>query len=146
MVDIFDLFIPMPGHAILNMTETKATIVEFIEIVQKYDTLFLLTDSRESRWLPSMLGAFYGKKVMTVALGFESFVTIRHGVFLCNKDPFEYRIDDTLRESCYFCQDVIAPTNSMSERTLDQQCTISRPGLSHIASSFGVESFISYLQ
>jgi hypothetical protein len=42
--------------------------------------LFLLLDSREARWLPSVLANKYDKACITVGLGFDSFVIVRHGV------------------------------------------------------------------
>lgn len=57
------LQIPMPGHAVGESMRQKTT--ENIELITKliksHDVLFLVTDSRESRWLPTLLGALYGK-------------------------------------------------------------------------------------
>ena len=39
-----------------------------------------------SRWLPSVLGHAMGKLVINVALGFDTFVVVRHGV---NSGPGE---------------------------------------------------------
>lgn len=57
------LQIPMPGHAVADSMRAKTVenLQEIKSLIQQHDVLFLLTDSRESRWLPTLLGAFFGK-------------------------------------------------------------------------------------
>ena len=77
--------------------------------------MFLLTDSRESRWLPTILANLYQKICFTVALGFDSYLVMRHGI-----SPKSFDKDKHFeRLGCYFCNDVQAPHNSFKDRTLD---------------------------
>lgn len=130
-----DLDIPMPGHY-MDSELLQENTRKLDALVQGHDVLFLLTDSRESRWFPTLLGSVYDKLVITVALGFDDYVVLRHG----NKDQ------KTSKLGCYFCPDSISPYDTVTNRSLDQQCTISRPGLSHIASGIAVESLAAFYQ
>jgi len=53
----------MPGHPIPPGSEAQARKdVETLErLFDNHDAVFLLMDSRESRWLPTVLGAAKGK-------------------------------------------------------------------------------------
>lgn len=76
------------------------------------DVVFLLTDTRESRWLPTALTSAKRKPCVSVALGFESYVVIRHG--LRREDEAHPRL------GCYFCSDVVAPVDVSSECSASQ--------------------------
>lgn len=130
-----DLSIPMPGHRIPpSLAERgRQSVDELDALIASHDAIFVLTDSRESRWVPTMLGAFHNKLVINAALGFDTYVVMRHGT----RDE---------RVGCYFCTDVVAPADSLTDRTLDQMCTVSRPGLAAIAGATAVEMLVSIRQ
>lgn len=49
----------MPGHPIppANVSRTKEDVAQLEQLFDDHDAVFLLMDSRESRWLPTVLGA-----------------------------------------------------------------------------------------
>eukprot|EP01137_Pigoraptor_chileana_P005276 Opistho-2@48148 len=136
--------IPMPGHAVSeeSAASVRADVVRLEGLIDDHDVVFLLMDTRESRWLPSVIASSRGKWVINSALGFDSYLVMRHGARRRSADGSDYAPS----LGCYFCNDVMAPANSMRDRTLDQQCTVSRPGLSFIAAASAVELLVSLTQ
>ncbi|EPS57291.1 hypothetical protein M569_17528, partial [Genlisea aurea] len=100
--------VPMPGHSIPSGEESA--VVEdcrrLQDLIAAHDATFLLTDTRESRWLPSLLCANANKIAITAALGFDSFLVMRHGAAPAENDGTSRR-----RLGCYFCYDVVAPVD-----------------------------------
>ncbi|KAJ8259857.1 hypothetical protein GJAV_G00174270 [Gymnothorax javanicus] len=182
----YNMSIPMPGHPVnfseATMAQAQRDVEQLEALVSSHDVVFLLMDTRESRWLPTVIAASKRKLVINAALGFDTFVVMRHGL----KKPKD---DDSAGSSpssasgtsasastslsspsstpggpalvsgaslfsnipghrlgCYFCNDVVAPGDSTRDRTLDQQCTVSRPGLAMIAGALAVEMMVSILQ
>nr|CAI5821254.1 unnamed protein product [Callosobruchus analis] len=90
--------IPMPGHSVGEsmLEQTKQSVEKLTQLIKGHDVIFLLLDSRESRWLPTLIASVENK--------------------------------------------------SLKGRTLDQQCTVTRPGVSQIAGALAVELSISVLQ
>ncbi|EGV62361.1 Autophagy protein 7 [Yamadazyma tenuis] len=123
-----ELEVPMVGHESSEQNYNK-----LCELFDNHDVVFLLMDSRESRWLPTVLGLAKNKLVINAALGFDSYLVLRHGTQ--NQDL-----------GCYYCNDVVAPNDSLTDRTLDQMCTVTRPGAALMASSLAVELMVSVLQ
>ncbi|XP_014785656.1 ubiquitin-like modifier-activating enzyme ATG7 [Octopus bimaculoides] len=150
------LSIPMPGHHVTDgvLEQTKKDITFLEQLISEHDVIFLLMDTRESRWLPSLIAASQQKIVINAALGFDTFLVLRHG--LRNLDDVDNATETDAeilkgnlagnKLGCYFCNDVVAPGDSTKDRTLDQQCTVSRPGMSMIAAGIAVELMVSILQ
>jgi hypothetical protein len=53
----------MPGHPIplVSIEQAKEDVGRIEKLFDEHDVIFLLMDSRESRWLPTVLGAAKGK-------------------------------------------------------------------------------------
>uniref|UniRef100_A0A1I7UCR6 Ubiquitin-like modifier-activating enzyme ATG7 n=1 Tax=Caenorhabditis tropicalis TaxID=1561998 RepID=A0A1I7UCR6_9PELO len=147
----YKLTVPMPGHTIdeKDEAELEKDVKKIETLVKEHDVVFLALDSREARWLPTVLATKHRKIAISVAIGFDTYVVIRHGIGL-RKDSVPHESTSEAvpysQLSCYFCSDVTAPGNSTVDRTLDQQCTVSRPGTSFIASGNACELIASVLQ
>lgn len=158
-----NISIPMPGHYISDevLESTKNDIRLLEQLIDAHDCIYLLMDTRESRWLPTVMCHAKQKLVINAALGFDTYLVQRHGYTTDNTDQkndseelesdlkkdlkFQNRIDGS-KLGCYYCNDVVAPGDSTKNRTLDQQCTVTRPGVSMIASALAVELMVSVLQ
>ncbi|THH04091.1 hypothetical protein EW145_g5776 [Phellinidium pouzarii] len=140
-----NLSVPMPGHPIppSGVAQVRADVEKLESLFDSHDAVFLLMDSRESRWLPTVLGKAKGKIVMNAALGFDSYLVMRHGARTSGSTSDSA---STSKLGCYYCNDVVAPADSLTDRTLDQMCTVTRPGLAAIASATAVELLVSVLQ
>ena len=95
--------VPMAGHPILDEATVKSEFETLERLIKEHDAIFLLMDTRESRWLPTVMGKAAGKIVMNAALGFDTFVVMRHGV--------AHESESIPELGCYFCNDVVAPTD-----------------------------------
>lgn len=133
----YNMEVPMIGHPVSDANEgnVKENFETLERLFEENDVIFLLMDSRESRWLPTLMGIAKNKLVLNAALGFDSYLVMRHS-------PLEMKD----RLGCYYCNDVVAPTDSLTDRTLDQMCTVTRPGGALMASSLAVELLVSILQ
>ncbi|CAG8978371.1 hypothetical protein HYALB_00010389 [Hymenoscyphus albidus] len=132
------LAVPMLGHPVEDEANIRVDFETLQKLIDEHDAIFLLMDTRESRWIPTVMGKAAGKIVMNAALGFDTYVVMRHGVTASDGGPAAL--------GCYFCNDVVAPGDSVKDQTLDQQCTVTRPGVAAMASNLLVEVLVSMLQ
>ncbi|EFJ47204.1 ubiquitin activating E1 enzyme-like protein, partial [Volvox carteri f. nagariensis] len=143
------LSIPMPGHPPADPAEEQAlqqATQQLDDLVSEHDAVFLLTDTRESRWLPALLAAARRRIAITAAVGFDSFLVMRHGAPPGAANAPAASAGGQRRLGCYFCNDVFAPANSTRDRSLDQQCTVARPGLAPVAGALAVELLAALVQ
>merc|ERR1711939_456112 len=96
-----NLSVPMAGHAIRPEDEDRVgkDFQRLRNLIESHDAVFLLMDTRESRWLPTVMAKAAGKIVINAALGFDTYVVMRHGVTVEGQNA-----EQAL--GCYFCNDV----------------------------------------
>lgn len=95
--------VPMAGHPVMDEAVVKSEYETLRRLIEEHDAIFLLMDTRESRWLPTVMAKAAGKIVMNAALGFDSFVVMRHGTSNGSNAGQDL--------GCYFCNDVVAPAD-----------------------------------
>lgn len=174
-VSSYVLSIPMPGHPIASkeIEQTKSDVATLEKLIEEHDVIFLLMDTRESRWLPTVIAMSKQKLVINAAIGFDTFLLQRYGIrdysrnveeevamhSRCPKSEEDLPTESTSETKstgvdnylpsnqlgCYFCNDIVAPGDSTLDRTLDQQCTVSRPGVSMMVSAMAVELLASII-
>lgn len=163
--------IPMPGHfATENMLDSAFEDLLILEdLITTHDIIFNVFDSREARYFPTTIGALYNKNVISIGIGYESFIIVQHGCYgaeevrkiFADHTPSDFRqlsedsplnpvflVDKNNPETdygCFFCSDYVTPVDTVSNRSMDQQCTVSRPGVSMQASALAVELYINNL-
>ena len=152
IIETIFIKVPMPGHFVTEsaIESTFADLLKVEELIKNHDILLNCFDSREARYFPSLIGALYNKLCLSIGIGYDSFVIVRHGKYGPNfyKNIKEGKITDEKEKEnigCFFCSDYLPPSDSMSNRTLDQQCTVSRPGISMISCGVGIEMLINAL-
>lgn len=125
--------IPMPGHPIppASIEQAKKDVEQLEKLFDEHDVVFLLMDSRESRWLPTVMGAAKGKVtslfipacseyrrvtsssqiVMNAALGFDTYLVMRHGARASQSSSSSTGAMPARRLGCYYCNDIVAPAD-----------------------------------
>lgn len=96
------------------MEATKEAVSKLEELVSNHDVVFLLLDSREARWLPTLLCAATDRIAINAALGFDSYTVQRHGTRDLSdpSSPNLTVLNPSGRDlGCYFCNDVTQPGN-----------------------------------
>lgn len=68
----FNMSIPMPGHPVnfssVTLEQARRDVEQLEQLIESHDVIFLLMDTRESRWLPAVIAASK-RKVDCVDLG-----------------------------------------------------------------------------
>ena len=73
-----NLSVPMAGHPIMDDERVKTDFQQLKGLIDQHDAIFLLMDTRESRWLPTVMAKAADKIVINAALGFDTYMVMRY--------------------------------------------------------------------
>uniref|UniRef100_A0A453BZ79 Autophagy-related protein 7 n=2 Tax=Aegilops tauschii subsp. strangulata TaxID=200361 RepID=A0A453BZ79_AEGTS len=145
-VEGIQMEIPVPGNPVskTKMSSVLDNCKRLQALVASSDVVFLLTDTWESRWFPTLLCANENKIAITAASGYDSYLVMRHGAGpghnLSTEDALGHQ-----RLGCCFCNDSTSFVNVYQIKTLVLNETVALPGLTSIASGKAVELFARIL-
>jgi ubiquitin-like modifier-activating enzyme ATG7 len=73
--------IPMPGHFCTDkmIDEEFQNLQKLEELVSSHDIIFNILDTREARYFPTLFSSIYNKLCISVGLGYDNFVIVKHG-------------------------------------------------------------------
>lgn len=74
-----EMSIPMPGHPVpeAQRDQCRRDVERLDRLMDEHDVTFLLMDSRESRWLPSLLAAVKNKVAASLPISENRVLTVR---------------------------------------------------------------------
>ena len=73
--------IPMPGHFCTEsqLEDEYENLLRFEELVKSHDVVYNILDTREARYFPTLFAAIHNKLCLSVGLGYDNFVIVKHG-------------------------------------------------------------------
>lgn len=84
----YNMSIPMPGHPVnfseATLSQAQRDVEQLEKLISEHDVVFLLMDTRESRWLPTVIAASK-RKVGTVQCMYSltSSIGVGDGLHFC---------------------------------------------------------------
>lgn len=90
----YNMSIPMPGHPVnfseVTMAQARKDVATLEELIDVHDVVFLLMDTRESRWLPAVIAASKRKVVYHTLINKSWNIVTRRLAIGCIylKDPY----------------------------------------------------------
>uniref|UniRef100_A0A8R7PFL1 THIF-type NAD/FAD binding fold domain-containing protein n=1 Tax=Triticum urartu TaxID=4572 RepID=A0A8R7PFL1_TRIUA len=145
-VEGIQMEIPVPRNPVspTKMSSVLDNCKRFQALVASSDVVFLLTDTWESRWFPTLLCANENEIAITSASGYDSYLVMRHGAGPGHNLSTEDALGHQRLGSCFY-NNSSSFVNVYYVLQLVLNEIVAMPGLTSIASGKAVELFARIL-